>query len=83
LDHIILGGDFNNLEETIHKGSSSERQMHMREVASWHHMTLQYGLTNAWCFDSFRKMSKKEYTYNNGRSEANSAISRIDKFLVS
>jgi exonuclease III len=28
-------------------------------------------------------MSKKDYMYDNGRSEANSAISRIDKFLIS
>jgi hypothetical protein len=29
------------------------------------------------------KMSKKEYTYNNGRKGQGSAVSRIDKFLVS
>lgn len=46
-------------------------------------MTLQYDLTDAWSLDSFRKMSKKEYTFDNGRSGAKSAISRIDKFFIS
>jgi len=46
-------------------------------------MTLQYSLTDAWCSDSFKKMSKKAFTFNNGRLGANSAISRIDKFMVS
>ncbi len=46
-------------------------------------MTLHYGLVDAWRLDSFRKMSKKEYTYDNGRSGARSAMSQIDKFLVS
>jgi hypothetical protein len=82
-DHIILGGDFNHLEETNCRGISGERQMHRREAASWHHMTLQYSLTDTWSLNSFRKMSKKEYTFDNGRSGAKSAISRIDKFLVS
>jgi hypothetical protein len=70
-----LGGDFNHLEETTHRGTLGERQMHRREAASWHHMTLHYGVTDAWCLDNFRKMSKKEYMYDNGRSGANSAIS--------
>jgi len=46
-------------------------------------MTLHYGITNTWRLDNFCKMSKKDYTYDNGRSGANSVISRIDKFLVS
>jgi hypothetical protein len=82
-DHTILGGDFNHLEETTRRGTSCEKQMHRKEVASWHHMTLQYGLSDAWCLYSFCKMSKKAYTYDNGRSGASSAISWIDKFLVS
>jgi exonuclease III len=82
-DHIIVGGDFNHLEETTQRGTLGERQMPKKEAASWHHMTLQYGMSDAWCLDSFRKMSKKAYTYDNGRSGASSAISRIDKFLVS
>jgi predicted ATPase len=41
--------------------------MHRREATSWHHLTLQYGLLDAWTLDSFRKMSKKEYTFDNGR----------------
>jgi len=47
-DHIIVGGDFNHLEETNRRGTSGERQMHRKEVASWHHMTLHYGLVDAW-----------------------------------
>jgi hypothetical protein len=40
-------------------------------------------MVDAWLFDSFRKMSVKEFTFDNGRSGAHSAVSRIDKFLVS
>jgi exonuclease III len=82
-DHTIIGGDFNHFEETTHRGTTGERQMHRREATSWHHMTLQYGLSDAWCLDSFRKMSKKAYTFDNGRSRASSAVSRIDKFMIS
>ncbi len=34
LDHIILGGDFNHLEESTRRGTLGERHMHRREVAS-------------------------------------------------
>jgi hypothetical protein len=54
-----------------------------RKAASWHHMTLQYGLAHAWKLNSFRKMSKKEYTFDNGKSGACSVVSHINKFLVS
>lgn len=33
-DHIILGGDFNHLEETNRMGILGERQMHRREATS-------------------------------------------------
>ncbi|CAK9874562.1 unnamed protein product [Sphagnum jensenii] len=46
-------------------------------------MTLRYGLADAWGLDSFRKMSKKNFTFDNGRSRPQSAISRINKFMVS
>ncbi len=64
--HIITRGDFNHLEETNRRGKVGERFMMRREAASWHYMTLQYGLANAWKLDNFRKMSKKEYTFDNG-----------------
>jgi len=51
--HVIIGGDFNHLEETNQRGKIGERLMLRREVASWHHMTLQYKLTNAWKLDNF------------------------------
>ncbi|CAK9204575.1 unnamed protein product [Sphagnum troendelagicum] len=57
--------------------------MHRRKAAAWHQMTLRYGLADAWRLDSFRKMSKKSFTFDNGRSGAQSAVSRIDKFMVS
>jgi hypothetical protein len=82
-NHTIVGGDFNHLEETSRKGTAGERQMHRREVASWHHMILQYRLSNTWCLDSFRKMSKKAYTFDNGRFGASFAVSRINKFMIS
>ncbi len=66
-DHVIIGRDFNHLEEEEARSKAGERRMHRREVASWHHLTLQHGLIDAWTLDSFRKMSKKEYTFDNGR----------------
>jgi exonuclease III len=45
-------------------------------------MTLRYGLADAWKLNSFRKMTKNNFTFDNGRSGAHSAISRIDKFLM-
>jgi exonuclease III len=82
-DHTIIGGDFNHFEETGARGVAGHRCMHRRESASWHQMTLQYGLTDVWTLDSFGKMSKKEFTYDNGRKGQGAAVSRIDKFLVS
>jgi hypothetical protein len=46
-------------------------------------MTFRIGLTDAWRLDSFRKLTKKEITFDNRRSGATSAISRIDKFMIS
>ncbi len=46
-------------------------------------MTLQYGLVDAWHLDSFRKMSNKEYTFDNGRTGPHLAVSKIDKFMIS
>jgi len=82
-DHILVGGDFNHLEEITRRGVPYTRQVHRREVATWHQMTLRYGLADAWGLDSFRKMSKKSFTFDNGRSGHQAAISRIDKFMVS
>jgi len=82
-DHTIIGGDFNHLEERGTGVSARERRMHRRESSAWHQLTLQYGLTDAWTLDSFRKMSKKTFTFDNGRKGQGSAVSRIDKFLVS
>jgi hypothetical protein len=82
-DHVILGGDFNHFEVTDQKCSPDTRKMHRREAASWHRMTLRYGLTDTWLLDSFHKQSEKEFTYDNGRACKNSAIFRIDKFMIS
>jgi len=57
--------------------------MHKRESVAWHHMTLRNGLTDAWRLDSFRKLSKKEFTYDNEKAGTTSAVSRINKFMVS
>jgi hypothetical protein len=57
--------------------------MHRREAAAWHHLTLQYGLMDAWKFDNFWKMSTKEFTFDNGKSNVRSAILHINKFLTS
>jgi hypothetical protein len=80
--HVIIRY-FNHLEETNRRGKAGEHFTMRREAASWHHMTPQYGLADAWKLDNFRKMSKKEYTFDNGRFGARSAVSCIDKFIVS
>jgi exonuclease III len=82
-DHILIGGDFNHLEEITRGGVPGLRQVHRRKAASWHEMMLRYGLADAWGLDSFRKMSKKSFTFDNGRSRHQAAVSRIDKFMVS
>ncbi len=82
-DHFILGGDFNHWEETNRGGVARKRCMHRRVATAWHHLTFQYGLMDAWKLDNFRKMSTKEFTFNNERFGAGSAVSYIDKFLVS
>jgi len=82
-DHTVIGGDFNHLEEKGTGVVAGERRMHRRESSTWHQLTFQYGLTDAWTLDNFRKMTKKAFTFDNGRKRQGSAISKIDKFLVS
>lgn len=82
-NHYIIGGDFNHLEATDGMNMTGLRRLHRRESAAWHHLTLKLGLSDTWSLDSFRKLSRKEYTFDNGRSGTGSAISRIDKFLMS
>jgi len=60
-----------------------ESRMFRREVAAWHQMTIHYGLTDAWNLDSFRKMSRKYFTFDNRRAGLRSFVSRLDKFMVS
>jgi endonuclease/exonuclease/phosphatase family metal-dependent hydrolase len=79
--HVIIGGDFNHLEEINQRRKAREHFMMRGEAASYHHMMLQYGLVDAWKLDNFRKMSKKEYTFD--KSRACLVVSRIDKFIVS
>jgi endonuclease/exonuclease/phosphatase family metal-dependent hydrolase len=52
-NHFILGGDFNHWEEIEHRGVAEERRMHRREATTWHHLTLQCGLMDAWKLDNF------------------------------
>ncbi len=66
-DHTVIGGDFNHLEERGTGVVAGERRMHRRESSAWHQLTLQYGLIDAWTLDSFRKMTKKAFTFDNGR----------------
>jgi hypothetical protein len=81
-DHFILRGDFNHWEETESGRVVGKRRMHRKAIA-WHHLTFQYDLMDVWLLDSFRKMSTKEFTFDNGRSGTLLAVSRIDKFLIS
>jgi len=82
-EHTLIGGDFNHLEEITRRGVPGTRQIHKHKATAWHQMTLCYSLTDAWRLDSFKKMSKKSFTFDNGRLGAQSAVSRIDKFMVS
>jgi len=82
-DHVILEGDFNHQEVLECRGTAGLKQMNRRESSSWHLMMLKYGLSDTWRLDSLRKLSKKEFTFDNGCPGASSAMSRIDKFLVS
>jgi hypothetical protein len=80
--HFILGGDFNHFEETSRRGIVEERQMHRREATMWHHLTLQYDMSDVWKLDSFRKMTRKKFMFDNGRFGMGSTLSHINKFLV-
>jgi hypothetical protein len=40
VDHFILGGDFNHLEEIQRGGVAGKRWMHRRKATTWHHLTL-------------------------------------------
>jgi hypothetical protein len=82
-NHFTLGGDFNHWEATERGGEVRKHRMHKKEAIAWHHLTLQYNLINTWKLDKFRKMSIKEFTFDNERSDASSTVSHIDKFLVS
>jgi hypothetical protein len=46
-NQVSLGEDFTNSKETDRRGSIRERQMRKREATTWHHMTLQYDLSDA------------------------------------
>jgi exonuclease III len=81
-DHYILGGDLNH-QEPKDANSSNARQRTRRETSAWHAMTLKLGLSDAWALDSFHKLSKKTFTYDNGQQGPSSVLTRIDKFLVS
>jgi len=81
-DHYILGGDLNH-QEPKEANFPNARQRTRRETSAWHAMTLKLGLTDAWALDSFHKLSKKSFTYDNGQRGPSSVQTRIDKFLVS
>jgi hypothetical protein len=60
--HVIIRRNFNHLEETNQRGKVGKHFTKRRKVASWHHMTLQYGLADIWKFwklDIFQKMSRR------------------------
>jgi len=82
-DHFIMGGDFNHQEPSEASNSSGTRQLSRRETSAWHHMTLKYGLSDAWKLDNFHKLTKKAFTFDNDQQGSSYALSRIDKFLIS
>jgi hypothetical protein len=81
--NIIVGGDFNHAEGKVRGEASGTRRMLRREAVAWHQMTIHYGLTDTWNLDSFRRMSRKDFTFNNGKAGPRSSVSRLDKFMVS
>jgi hypothetical protein len=38
--HIVIGGDFNHLEEINRRGKAREHLLLRKEAATWHHMML-------------------------------------------
>ncbi len=82
-DHFILGGDLNHQEPSETSNSSGTRQLSRRETSVKHHMTLKYGLSDAWKLDNFHKLTKKAFTFDNGQHGSSSALSRIERFVVS
>jgi exonuclease III len=70
-------------QEPKEANSTNARQRTRRETSAWHAMTLRLGLSDAWVLDSFHKLSKKTFTYDNGQQGPSSVLTRIDKFLVS
>jgi hypothetical protein len=61
-DHVILGGAFNHQEMMAGRGTAGLKQMNRREASVWHSMTLKYGLSDAWCLDSFKKLTRSQVT---------------------
>jgi hypothetical protein len=50
---LCFSEDFNHREEIECRGVARKRQIHRREAAAWSHLTLQYGLMDAWKLDNF------------------------------
>jgi hypothetical protein len=46
-DHILVGGDFNHLEEITRRAEPGTKQVHRKEAVAWHQMRLRYGLADA------------------------------------
>jgi hypothetical protein len=71
------------MSKDVHQTNSvGNKFMRQQEVAIWHHMTISLGLQDVWLFDSFNKMSKKSFTYDNDWKGANAALTRFNKFFT-
>jgi len=57
--HVIVGGNFNHLEETNWRRKARERLMLKRAATTWHHMMLQYGVTKTWKLGQLLKNVQK------------------------
>ncbi len=80
--HWVSTGDFNMSKDVDQTNSVGNKFMRQREVAIQLHMTISLGLQDAWLLDSFKTMSKKSFTYDNGWEGANATLTRLNKFYT-
>ena len=92
IDHWIIGGDFNMLEDPSDRIGGSFATIHGRELAAWERLIFKLRVVDVWQAENFHKMkdSLRYSRTNKGNGMVNMAsshdlanMSRIDRFYVS
>ena len=92
IDHWIIGGDFNMLEDPADRTGGSFATIHGREWAAWERLIFKLRVVDVWQAENFHKMkdSLRYSRTNKGNGMVNMAsshdlanMSRIDRFYVS